>query len=238
MKVRHIMATAALLACGAGAALAADQTILGKAFTVKNPATPDRRKVVVVGKEAGSPNTLVGDPTANGATLTINANGGTPSSQTFVLNQGTSSVAKPFWTAVGTTGFKYRDPKGDQGPVKLAFIKKAPSGTFAIKAIVAGKLDGGTVIVPPDPGTDACAVLSINLGDAYNVSFGSDSIIKNVLNKLFKAKKPSLEAVCGVTTTTTIPTTTSTTGPVTTTTSTSTTTSTTMAGSPSAAFLE
>jgi hypothetical protein len=210
----------------AGGALAADQTILGKSLSVKNPSTPDRRKVVVVGKEPGSPNTLVGNPTVNGATLTVVANGGTPTSQTFLVPQGISATGKPFWSAIGTTGYKYKDSKGEQGPVKTILLKRAPSGNFTVKAVVQGKLDGGTTIVPPNPGTDGCVVVAIGLGDAYHLRFGNDSIVKNSGTKLFKAKKPQSEGLCGGVTTTT-----------TTSTSTSTTT-TTLYGSPSRAFLE
>jgi hypothetical protein len=38
---------------------AADQTVLGKQLVVKNPSTPDRRKVVVKAMEPGSPDTVV-----------------------------------------------------------------------------------------------------------------------------------------------------------------------------------
>jgi hypothetical protein len=213
--------------------LAADQTILGKSLTVKNPATPDRRKVSVLAKEIGSPNAIVGNPTTSGggATLTISVNGASPSSQTFVLPQGLNVQGKPFWKTVGVNGYKYKDSKGEQTAVKTVLIKKAPSGTFSIKAVVAGKLDGSTVIVPPNPGTDGCAVLTIVAGDAYHMRYGNDGLVKNSGSRLFKVRKPQSEGLCsGVTTTTT--TTMTTLG------STSTTTSTLPYGSPSLAFME
>ena len=43
------------------------------------------------------------------------------------------------WSAISTLGFKYKDPRGDYGPVKVASIKKTPSGTFMIKAKLFGK---------------------------------------------------------------------------------------------------
>jgi hypothetical protein len=226
------MAEAMLLALAAGSALAADQTILGKSLTVKNPATPDRRKVSVQAKEVGSPNAIVGNPTTTGGTLTIGVNGANPSMQTFLLPQGVSIQGKPFWKAVGANGYKYKDSKGEQSAVKTVLIKKTPSGTFAIKAIVAGKLDGSTVIVPPNPGTDGCAVLTISAGDAYHMKFGNDGLVKNVGSRLFKVRKPQTEGLCfGVvtTTTTTSPTSFGTT---------STTTSTLPYGSPSLVFME
>src|SRR5262245_25877948 len=100
MHVRRTLVPLTLFALAVGGVYAADQTILGKSLTVKNPSTPDRRKVVVAGKEVGSPNSIVGDPTGltGSATLTISVSGGSPSSQAFVLDQGVSSTGKQFWT--------------------------------------------------------------------------------------------------------------------------------------------
>ena len=63
------------LLLGATIASAADQTILGSQLLVKNPSTPEKRTVVGKAKESASPNTIVGDPTLNGATLTVRAEG-------------------------------------------------------------------------------------------------------------------------------------------------------------------
>jgi hypothetical protein len=231
MNVRHVMAEAMLVALAAGSALATDQTILGKSLTVKNPATPDRRKVSVQAKEVGSPDSIVGNPTTTGGTLTIGVNGANPSMQTFLLPQGVSVQGKPFWKAVGSNGYKYKDSKGEQSAVKTVLIKKTPSGTLAIKAIVAGKL-GLTVIVPPNPGTDGCATLTITGGDTYHMKYGNDGLVKNTGSRLFKVRKPQTEGLCfGVVTTTTTTTLTSF-G------TTSTTTSTLPYGSPSLVFMD
>jgi hypothetical protein len=218
------LALGSLLVFGAGLAYAADQTILGNTFLVKNPSTIDKRKIIGKAKEPGSPNTIVGNPTASGGSLVITASGGTPSAQTFALPQGTSGITgKPFWSGDAVKGFKYKDPKGENGPVKVAQIKKAPSGVFSIKTVVSGKL--GTVLVtPPNPGTSGCVLLGINLGDTYSVQFGPTSQITNKGALLFKAKKPTAQGSCIVTTTTTSTTTTS--------------TSTTLYGSPSRAFVD
>jgi len=50
---------------------------------VTDPSTPDQRKVIVKARELGSPDTIVGDPRGIGTTLTITANGGTSSTQTY-----------------------------------------------------------------------------------------------------------------------------------------------------------
>ncbi len=79
----------ALAVTGARPAGAADQTILGRQLVVKNPlgeaASTGKRQLVVKAREIGSPDTIVGDPTAAGASLSIMVNGGTPSMQTFAL---------------------------------------------------------------------------------------------------------------------------------------------------------
>jgi len=214
MQMNRKFAFGALLVFGAGLAYAADQTILGSTFLVKNPSTPDHRKIIGKGKEPGSPNTIVGNPTVAGATLVISASGGTPSTQPFVLPAGS-------WTGDAVKGFKYKDPKGQNGAVKLAQIKKAPSGVFSIKTVVVGKL-GPVIVTPPNPGTGGCVLLGLNGGDTYSVQFGPTSQITNKDGVLFKAKKPTAQGTCLVTTTTTS----------------STTTSTTLYGSPSRAFVD
>jgi len=195
----------------AGSARAGDQTVLGKSIVVKStPGDATRRRVTGSGKEKQSPNTLVGDPTTAGAVLTIVANGGTPSVQTLVLNQGTSSGGQPFWSGDAVRGFTYRDPNGEQGAAQRVSIRRSGSGSFAIKISLSGK-SGPLAIVPPNPGTDACVALQLSAdgtsGDRYSVQFGPESTITNDGDRLFKAKHPLVEGVCPtvVTTTTTSP---------------------------------
>ena len=221
------------------------QSILGKSLLVKDPkpgTDPSKRKIVGSAKERNSDSTLVGDPTltgtAGGAVLQIVANGANPSAQEFVLPQGTNADGKPFWSGSAVNGFKYKDRKGEQGPVTSAGIKRSSGGTFSIKAVVTGK-NGAVSVVPPNPGTDGCMALDLGIdpaapGDRYSVLFGSDSTIKIVGAKLFKASKPIQKGDCPSAPTTT---TTTTAAPSTTTFTTSTTTTTTLSGSPSPAFL-
>jgi hypothetical protein len=137
-----------------------DQTILGQSFLAKDPGQPARRKVLVKAKEPASSNTIVGNPTADGATLTVTANGGTPSTQTFDLPASN-------WSGDVARGFKYKGASGFAGAVKLVKLKVAPNGKLSLKALATGK--SGTVnVVPPDPGTDACALLAIDGGDSYS----------------------------------------------------------------------
>jgi hypothetical protein len=226
----------AAIAVGGGLAAAAEQTILGKTLSVKDSSSgvdPLKRGAAASAGEKSSPNTIVGDPTlagsAGGAILEIFLNGANSSNQVFVLPQGTSSQGKPFWSGSLAKGFKYKDPKGDNGAVKTAAIKKSGSGTFVIKAKLKGK-QGPMTVVPPNPGTSGCVALKLGIsagaGDRYSIQFGADGIVSNSGAKTFKVKKPTLQGVCpGAAPTTT------------TTTTTSTTTTTTMYGSPSRAFL-
>ena len=97
----------------------------------------------------------MGNPAAAGATLSIAVHGGTPSSQTFTLPMGTSALTgKPFWSGDAVKGFKYKDSKGENGPVKVAQLKKSGGGVFQLKAVAVGKL-GAIAVVPPNFGTDA-----------------------------------------------------------------------------------
>jgi len=248
------LAVAVGLGCAASLAYAMDQSILGKSFTVKQKpggADPSSRKITGSGKEKGSPNTLVGNPTlagsAGGAILDVFANGATSTSQRFVLAQGTGSTGKQFWSSSGT-GFKYKDPKGDQTPdgaVKSVSIKLSPSGSFSIKVKIAAK-NGLVNVVPPNPGATGCLALKLGIGagagDRYSVDFGVTSQIKNSADKLFKAKKPTAEGTCPATVPTTTTSTSTSVTPTTTSSSSTivvptTTTSTTLYGSPSRAFL-
>jgi hypothetical protein len=235
---RILLGSAVTLAAATSLAIAADQTIRGKAYTVKSGSNPSQRKVVGVGTEKNSANTLVGNPTApgsaGGAILELSAAGANPSSQSFTLPQGVAANGKPFWVQSGNITYKYKDPKGEQGPVKAVIIKRSLSGSFSIRAIVSGRY-APLNVVPPNPGVSGCMALDLGIsplaaGDRYSVQFGPDGKVKNNGAKLFQVKKPTLEGICPGT----VPTTTSTTIVTTTTTSTTTTT---IYGSPSRAFL-
>ena len=165
---------------------AADQTVLGNQLSIKAGSST---KIIVKAKETGTDNTIVGDPTANGAMLTVSANGGTSTIQTFNLPAGTSLMTgKPFWSGDATKGYKYKDPKGENGPVKTAQIKKTPSGVFQIKATISGKL-GAVLVTPPNPGTNGCGLLLITGGDSYSVAFKvGDGLVTNKGSTLYKHK--------------------------------------------------
>ena len=215
-RIAKVSAVAAVLSMMlAGWANAADQTILGRSFLVKNPGSPEKRKVTGAAKEVDSPNTLTGDPTvhgsaggailgsaggailgsAGGAVLTIIADGAHSSQQIFALKQGKSSTGKPFWRASVangvTNGFKYKDPTGQQGAVKIVLIKKTTAGVFSIKVALRGK--NGTInVVPPNPGTDGFITLFLAHGDRYCVAYAGGTPV-NDGDRLFKVRRPTVE---------------------------------------------
>jgi hypothetical protein len=174
---------------------AADQTVLGNKFLLKNPPTSTGRKIVVKAKETATDNTLVGDPATNGAFLIIRADGATPGSQTFTLKGGTSPMTgKPFWAGTTAKGFTYKDPKHENGPVKVAQIKRTAGGTFTVKAVVGG---GAITVFPPNAGTSACALLQIVAGDSYSVSFATGAVVNKGATQ-FSVSKPTSQGSCVV----------------------------------------
>jgi len=205
------MVRRALLACSLvlsmlPAARAADQTVLGRVLTVKNPSTAEKRSVTLKAREADTDDTLVGDPAASGASVTITLDGPFPSADTFTLPAGTSAITgRPFWSGDAIKGFAYRDPKGENGPVKSAQIKRRGT-TFQIDLAANGKL-GAIALVPPGPGS-GCVLVTIGGGDSYSVAFTSGT--RTSTPTLFKVSRPVDEGSCvpPTTTTTTVTTTT------------------------------
>ena len=214
---------AIVLGCVGGATShAADQTILGSGFQVKDLGSGAKRSCVVKAKEKASENTIVGSPTTLGGTLTVRANGGTPSSQTFIL-------PSAFWTGDVARGFKYNDRLFLNGAVKQVSIKKSGSGVFLMKAKLAGNSQVLN-IAPPNPGTGSCALLSLGGGDAYSVRFAfGDGFIVSKGATLYQHSRVGTQGLCvalsTTTTTTTSPTTTTSATTTTATTATTTTTS-------------
>ena len=169
VSLSAIVAVQLLLACHA---VAADQMILGKKFYLaifaSSLADPLNAKLTVSAKELTSPNTIVGDPVANGGFLrAIVSNGSDTDDQTFAM----PAVG---WTVLGTKGFKYTDPAagGDTNPVYKAIIKRSASGTFAIKVLLRRTVFvGGLDLQPFANPTTAGIILTLSGGDNYCVEF-------------------------------------------------------------------
>jgi acetyl esterase/lipase len=207
MMRRALVATLLALVTST-AARAADQTVLGATLIVKDKGTPEKRKITVKARETASDNTLVGDPVADGASVTVTVDGLTSSSETYPMPAGTSSVTgKPFWSGSAIDGFKYSDKKGENGPVKGARLKLR-NGVFQIKVSINGAL-GAVSIVPPNPGSAGCAFVAVTGGDSYSIAFTTGTVT-NKGTSLFKVAKPTAEESCAQTTTTTTSSTTTT----------------------------
>jgi hypothetical protein len=150
----------AAMAFSAVVAGAAQQGTAAKKLLVKNTAT---RKLVYKAKNNTG---TVTDPTVSGATFNLQlTTGGT--------GGGTQCFPLPAagWTAISTLGFKYKDRTLANGPVKVALIKRAPSGVFGIKIIAKGT---GITVTPGDPSTTGYATnFSVSGGDEYCGSTGS-----------------------------------------------------------------
>lgn len=179
----------AALALAAPAA-ATDQTILGQRLTISDvdAGDPGRRRVLVTARERASANTLTGDPTVAGSNgggmLQLVTEGGTPTNEVFALPQRTGRNGKPFWRAIAG-GFRYGDPRGENGPVESLVVRKTKSGTLSLRAVLTGRnvaLDA----VPPNPGTQAWALLSLSGGDRYCIAYGPDASIEDDGARAFK----------------------------------------------------
>jgi endonuclease/exonuclease/phosphatase family metal-dependent hydrolase len=201
IRIRSTVAVAAAALLGVALATpapAADQTILGRRLVVKNPSPADasRRKVIATAKESGGGHALVGDPTVpgspSGAMLGLIANGGTSTARAWALPQGTTSNGEAFWRTTGGAGFRYDDPKGDQGPVRSVLVKQTASGALAIKVKLLGR--GGPIdVVPPNPGTDGFLVLELAGGDRYCAQYGPEAASKNDGERFWKIARPTAE---------------------------------------------
>jgi hypothetical protein len=146
-----------------GIAIAA-QGAAAKKFLLVNP--PSGNKTLsYLSKNTSS--TVVGDPTASGASYNVQLTPG-----------GTQCLTMPAsgWTSL-PGGFKYKDPQLTNGPVKLAMIKATPSGHFLLK-VLAKK--AGVTVSPGNPTATYGTNFKINGGgDEYCASTGSAIPTKN-----------------------------------------------------------
>jgi hypothetical protein len=207
---------AALLLVTVGTALAADQAILGRRFTLRDPqpgVDATRRSLLLLGKETGSIATLSGDPEQNtGGTVTVFVNGGSWTSETFSVPQGIDpGSGRAFWRAI-PSGFIYKDRDGTNGPVQAMRIRLSSDGTFELKIVGKGRL-GPISLLPPNPGATACVRFDIGGGDSYHVLLPPEpsATIGRNDDRTFNMRGAVIRGLCP-----TLPTTTSTTSSTTT----------------------
>jgi hypothetical protein len=142
----------------ASAAFGAQQLVPTKTLLVKNPPS-GARKVLWKVRDSASAATLVGDPTTDGARLRL----------LLDPNGGDQCVTLPAsgWAAVGAIGFKYKDASLANGPVKVAIVKKTPSGTFLLKALLKNGGPTSITVVPGNPSTNYATNFALGTGDEY-----------------------------------------------------------------------
>ena len=148
-------------------------------------------------KESGSVATVTGDPTADGATLRI---------QITVEDEGADqciTLPPSGWTAIGTLGFVYRDPTLANGPVKVALVKKTPSGTVTVKAIL--PRSAALSVYPGFPTPAFATNLTLGTGDEYcGGSTDTPAYVDSNTNKWRNVPAPaSCISSCNATTTST-----------------------------------
>jgi hypothetical protein len=136
MFTKGFVVCAASLVLSVVMADAAQQGTAAKKLLVKSTPSGTHKLLYRAQNNTG---TVVGDPTASGATFNLQLTPG-----------GTQCLPLPAggWTAIGSQGFKYADPSLANGPVKVAQIKASPSGAFKIKIIAKGS---GITVVPGNP---------------------------------------------------------------------------------------
>ena len=185
------------------------QTILGYKLDFKEkPGFPQTRLFRVKSKEVATLESLAGDPATNGAVVQVIVQGGTSTSQTFVLPGGSRWKRSPQDTNQPAYKWRYRDSRilGYVSPVySLELSSKGVGTVFKIAADLRGKYVPLNVAVP-NPGT--YAGLSIVLGGVgtYCTNFGgaaggtfsrNDSVYFRVARPTAEGTCPSGTPVCG-----------------------------------------
>ncbi len=190
----------------AATAAVAEQAILGSKVQIKQrPALAETRQVVMEAKGVATASTLAGDPSTNGASLTVIAQGGTPTAQIFRLAAGISPSGKSYWRrtpsnpALPANAWEYRDKSGESSAVAKLSIKIA-AGKALLRAKITGKAGQPVAVVPPDPGSYVGFVFTIDGagGDVYCTSFGGaagGSLLQGGASR-FEIKKPITKASC------------------------------------------
>jgi len=176
---------------------AAQQTVLGSKFSLKDPqpaGAASKRQWSVQAKALSSTATVAGDPTTGGATVYLLTDGTVPGAQSWSLPQGVSSKGKPLWKAT-SNGFVYSDPEGINGPLKSVKITRSGRGTFSLMA-KASAAHGSIDVLPPNAGMRACVRLDLGGGDNYHVLFDAGATIGKNDAKQFQASKATSEGLC------------------------------------------
>ena len=166
---------------------AAQQLMPTRSFLVTNSTgSPAKRKIVFkVGK--GTPDTVVGNPTTDGATLEVKLANGTM--QCFHL-------PAAGWAPIGNFGYRFTDFTGTSGVTK-ATIKRTGPGGFGLVIRATGKR-GATIDVLPQSGTTGFDLnLALRDGDAYCAG-GATPVGATNTDTVYNVKDVPAPGVCGV----------------------------------------
>ena len=200
--MRDLVRVIVSLALGAGVAQAADQSILGKQLQVKDSKpglVSTKRKIVAQAKETASADTIVGDPTTSGATVTVFVSGTGSASQVFVLPAGTDPRSgKPFWSATPAAGSSTRTPRVQNGAVRVAEIEKSLAAAPSRSRSSRSARTAPSRWCRQYPGTSGCVRVEVGGGDRYHVLFPapSDATVKKNDAKSFVVKDAVVEGLC------------------------------------------
>ena len=183
LSLAHALGVVALAAT---TAFGADQLVSTKQFVVKTkPGDATKTKITYKAKEKASTATLVGDPTAGGATLHVSLEPG--GDQCF-------SLPASGWTGSAEKGFKYKDADLANGAVKSAAIKLTGKGTFTLSFSLQGKGAEVINIVPGNPTSTYGTNLTIDGGDSYCA--GDGAAAKKNDEKQFSVKNGGAPSSC------------------------------------------
>jgi hypothetical protein len=177
------------------------QTILGSKLDFKaKPGFPATRKLTMKSRETASPEVISGDPSVNGATVTVIVNGGTSSSQIMSLPPGARWRRLPSSPLLPLQGWRYKESThlGVVTPVYGLEIRKSASGTLKLTATFVSKYQPLNVAIP-NPGTYAGLVVTFDGGGGtYCTNFGGTAGGIYVRNDsvYFRMKAPTAEGTC------------------------------------------
>jgi len=176
------------------------QGVRGTRLTIGSAST-GRRTINVRGREVWSNSFVSGDPLTNGATLRVIAHGNADQDQVFNVPPGAATAGLPGWKSVNG-GWTYTDPRGVNGPVRRAGLRRRSQNTFFLDTVIRGTATTpppGIGVVPPGNGTDGGLVFSIlgPGGGTYCVDLGgaNGGTVRNSANR-FRVVGSTTETGC------------------------------------------
>jgi hypothetical protein len=154
-------------------------------LVVKSGKTPESRRVTYKATSArGQGGLLFGNPVLAGAKLNLQVDA---EDQCF-------SMPASGWIRDGRA-YKYRDREGQNGPVKVAWLRQVSNGSIQNKVVIDGKRVP-VEIVPPNPGIRGDT--NFNIGASQYCASTAGGTIHPNTDRTFKATKAPAPASCYV----------------------------------------